>query len=169
MAVFMRAYRTFNTRHLFPSDTLRYRPTPVGMAQLRHKQRHKSVWQRPDPFKARRLSRASPRFASSGLGGVYRTPGAYRVRLEISLLAQSQAALLLPKWSHNLAMRIEGLRKYRGRNPNGYFEDLPPDVRFRAHRWLGYLLERRRRQGKPPPAGGGRRQLLVFFNLSNGF
>ncbi|PSH05052.1 MAG: hypothetical protein CXZ00_02525 [Acidobacteria bacterium] len=48
-------------------------------------------------------------------------------------------------------MSIESLRKYRGRNPNGYFEDLPADVRFRARRWLAELLERRKRQGKPTP------------------
>lgn len=48
-------------------------------------------------------------------------------------------------------MRIEGLRKYRGRNPNGYFEDLPADVRFHARRWLAYLLERRKHLGKETP------------------
>ena len=48
-------------------------------------------------------------------------------------------------------MRIESLRQFRGRNPHGYFEDLPPEVRFRARRWLAELLERRRRQGKLTP------------------
>jgi hypothetical protein len=38
-------------------------------------------------------------------------------------------------------MRIEGLRKYRGRNPRGYFQDLPWDVRRRAYEWLHHLCE----------------------------
>lgn len=48
-------------------------------------------------------------------------------------------------------MRIESLRKFRGKNPNGYFEDLPPVVRHRAWWWLGELQERRRRKGKQTP------------------
>jgi len=48
-------------------------------------------------------------------------------------------------------MGIEALRKYRGRNPNGYFEDLPNEVRYRARRWLAYLLEQRSRQRKQTP------------------
>ncbi len=38
-------------------------------------------------------------------------------------------------------MGIEGLKKYRGRNPQGYFADLPWDVRQRARRWLWKLCE----------------------------
>lgn len=48
-------------------------------------------------------------------------------------------------------MEIEALRKYRGKNTNGYFEDLSPDLRFRAQRWLSELLERRQSLGKPTP------------------
>lgn len=48
-------------------------------------------------------------------------------------------------------MRIESLRRYRSSNPKGYFEDLSPEVRLRARRWLAYLLERRQRQGKQTP------------------
>ncbi|MFZ3214196.1 MAG: hypothetical protein WA188_22040 [Terriglobales bacterium] len=39
-------------------------------------------------------------------------------------------------------MRIEGLRKYRGRNLRGYFQDLPWGVRQRAHAWLSRFLKR---------------------------
>ncbi len=39
-------------------------------------------------------------------------------------------------------MRIEGLRKYRGRNPSGYFQDLPWVVRQRAHSWLSVFMRR---------------------------
>jgi hypothetical protein len=39
-------------------------------------------------------------------------------------------------------MRIEGLRKFRGRNPRGYFEDLPWEARNRACMWLDRLCER---------------------------
>lgn len=39
-------------------------------------------------------------------------------------------------------MRIEGLRRYRGRNPRGYFQDLPWDVRNRARIWLRRFCER---------------------------
>ena len=41
--------------------------------------------------------------------------------------------------------RILALRKYQGRNPNGYFEDLPWLVRQRAYAWLGYFCKRWRR------------------------
>ena len=40
-------------------------------------------------------------------------------------------------------MRIHGLKKYRNRNPKGYFEDLPPVIRMAAHRWLSCFLARR--------------------------
>jgi hypothetical protein len=48
-------------------------------------------------------------------------------------------------------MRIESLKKYRGRNSTGSLEDLPPDVRFRAWQWLGELQERRKNKGKLTP------------------
>lgn len=37
---------------------------------------------------------------------------------------------------------IPGLKKYQGRNPNGYFQDLDWPVRRRAYRWLGVFLKR---------------------------
>lgn len=39
-------------------------------------------------------------------------------------------------------MRIEGLKKYRGRNPWGYFKDLPWEARRRAQRWLWHFCQR---------------------------
>lgn len=39
-------------------------------------------------------------------------------------------------------MRIDGLRKFRGRNPCGYFEDLPWEVRNRAYMWFYKFCER---------------------------
>src|SRR5215469_15255211 len=39
-------------------------------------------------------------------------------------------------------MRIESLRKFNGRNPNGYFNDLPPQARMAAWRWLGKFCQR---------------------------
>ncbi len=41
-------------------------------------------------------------------------------------------------------MRIEGLRKFRGRNPHGYFEDLPWEARQRAYAWLDKFVTRRK-------------------------
>lgn len=41
-------------------------------------------------------------------------------------------------------MRINGLKKYRDRNPHGYFEDLPGEVRRRASYWLHRLMEKGR-------------------------
>src|SRR5277367_1549421 len=38
-------------------------------------------------------------------------------------------------------MGIEGLKKYRGRNPRGYFEDLPGEIRRRASDWLHRLMQ----------------------------
>jgi hypothetical protein len=32
--------------------------------------------------------------------------------------------------------RIPGLKKYQGRNPEGYFQDLPWEVQRAAHAWL---------------------------------
>lgn len=32
--------------------------------------------------------------------------------------------------------RIPGLKNYQGRNPNGYFQDLPWEMRQRARHWL---------------------------------
>jgi hypothetical protein len=39
-------------------------------------------------------------------------------------------------------MRIEGLRAFRGRNPGGYFVDLPFDIRQHAEMWLHRFCER---------------------------
>ena len=39
-------------------------------------------------------------------------------------------------------MRIEGLRKFRGRNSRGYFADLPWEARQRAHMWLRRFCQR---------------------------
>jgi hypothetical protein len=39
-------------------------------------------------------------------------------------------------------MRIPQLARYRGRNPKGYFQDLPWDVRIRAHKWLNHFMRR---------------------------
>jgi hypothetical protein len=41
--------------------------------------------------------------------------------------------------------RIQGLKKFQGRNPNGYFQDLPCPVRQRAYNWLHRFCERARR------------------------
>jgi hypothetical protein len=41
-----------------------------------------------------------------------------------------------------LAMRIPSLQDYRGRDPNGTFEALPPDVRRRAQQWLHKFCKR---------------------------
>lgn len=38
--------------------------------------------------------------------------------------------------------RIPGLKKYQGRNPNGYFQDLNWPVRQRAYRWLALFTRR---------------------------
>jgi hypothetical protein len=47
--------------------------------------------------------------------------------------------------------RIPGLKKYQGRNPNGYFHDLDWPTRQRASEWLHYFCERaRRRRGSVP-------------------
>jgi hypothetical protein len=39
-------------------------------------------------------------------------------------------------------MKIEGLRKFDHRNPNGYFNDLPPQARMAAWRWLAKFRQR---------------------------
>jgi hypothetical protein len=41
------------------------------------------------------------------------------------------------------SMEIEALRKFRGRNPRGYFEDLSWDVRQRVYAWLDKFVARR--------------------------
>lgn len=38
--------------------------------------------------------------------------------------------------------RIPGLKKYKGRNPNGYFQDLDWPTRQRAYYWLGVFTKR---------------------------
>jgi len=37
---------------------------------------------------------------------------------------------------------IPGLKKYQGRNPNGYFQDLDWPAKQRAYYWLGVFLKR---------------------------
>src|SRR5271156_4618926 len=39
-------------------------------------------------------------------------------------------------------MQISALKKYRGRNPRGYFQDLPWEVRRRASNWLHRLMQK---------------------------
>jgi hypothetical protein len=39
-------------------------------------------------------------------------------------------------------MKISGLNNYRGRNPHGYFQDLPWEVRQQAQAWLSRFLGR---------------------------
>jgi hypothetical protein len=39
-------------------------------------------------------------------------------------------------------MRIDSLRKFNGRNPNGYFADLPPKARLAAWRWLAKFCQK---------------------------
>jgi len=53
------------------------------------------------------------------------------------------------KWAESKAqpvfgfvMKIKGLSNYRGRNPNGYFQDLPWGLRQRAYAWLSRFLKR---------------------------
>src|SRR5215813_9011593 len=45
-------------------------------------------------------------------------------------------------YSGIMKRRIPGLTKYQGRNPRGYFADLPWDARQRAQRWLWLFRER---------------------------
>jgi len=39
-------------------------------------------------------------------------------------------------------MKIISLDKFRGRNPRGYFQELPDDVRYRAYQWLHRFVKR---------------------------
>jgi hypothetical protein len=39
-------------------------------------------------------------------------------------------------------MKIISLDKFRGRNPRGYFRDLPDEVRHRAYQWLHRFVKR---------------------------
>ena len=48
-------------------------------------------------------------------------------------------------------MKIQALRKYRGRNPNGMFQDLPPQLRMAAWHWLGKLKAQRKAKGLNTP------------------
>jgi hypothetical protein len=41
-------------------------------------------------------------------------------------------------------MQIQALRKFRGRNPRGYFQDLPWETRQRAYEWLNKFVTRRK-------------------------
>ncbi len=45
-----------------------------------------------------------------------------------------------------MRIRIPSLKKYQGRNPNGYFQDLPGPERLRAYKWLHFFCKRARRQ-----------------------
>jgi hypothetical protein len=40
------------------------------------------------------------------------------------------------------SMKIVSLDRYRGRNPKGYFQDLPWEVRNRAYQWLYRLCSK---------------------------
>jgi hypothetical protein len=46
-------------------------------------------------------------------------------------------------------MKIAALEKYRGRNPKGYFKDLPREIRFAAYWWLERFLTRWERDMPP--------------------
>ena len=48
-------------------------------------------------------------------------------------------------------MRIEKLRQYRNRNPNGYFADLSPALRQSAYGWLSHFLASRKRKRLATP------------------
>jgi hypothetical protein len=39
-------------------------------------------------------------------------------------------------------MKIVARKKYRGRNPQGYFVHLPWEIRNRAHQWLYQLCSK---------------------------
>ena len=39
-------------------------------------------------------------------------------------------------------MKIVNLEKYRGRNPKGYFQDLPRQTRYEAYWWLDRFVKR---------------------------
>jgi hypothetical protein len=41
-------------------------------------------------------------------------------------------------------MRIEDLKRFRGRNPRGYFEDLSWEERQKAYGWLDKFMRRRK-------------------------
>jgi hypothetical protein len=47
------------------------------------------------------------------------------------------------------SMRILTLEKYRGRNPRGYFQDLPRQTQYEAYWWLDRFVKRWR--GDMPP------------------
>jgi hypothetical protein len=42
--------------------------------------------------------------------------------------------------------RIPSLKKFQGRNPNGYFQDLSWPIRQRAYRWLHHLCAKGKRE-----------------------
>jgi hypothetical protein len=46
-------------------------------------------------------------------------------------------------------MRIRTLEKFRGRNPKGYFQDLPRDVQYVAYWWLKRFVTRWERDLPP--------------------
>jgi hypothetical protein len=57
------------------------------------------------------------------------------------------------KWYLNrwgiTSMKILTLEKYRGRNPKGYFQDLPRQTQYEAYWWLDRFIKRWR--GDMPP------------------
>ncbi len=71
-------------------------------------------------------------------------------------------------------MRIDGLKKYRGRNPRGYFEDLPWEVQRRAYDWLHHLMKKGRAERGIVPrwlfpiyVGQARRRSDLFLKRQN--
>lgn len=80
-------------------------------------------------------------------------------------------------------MKIVALEKYRRRNPNGYFNDLPWEIRNRAHQWLFRLCSKwdrdlpawrfailvgqaKRLAVNPPTSGWGRSMLAKRGGLA---
>lgn len=49
---------------------------------------------------------------------------------------------MIPKKVDITLMKILSLEQYRGRNPKGYFQDLPWEVRNRAYQWLFRLCSK---------------------------
>jgi hypothetical protein len=50
-----------------------------------------------------------------------------------------------------MRLRIPGLKKYQGRNPNGYFQDLDWPTRQRAYAWLHHLCEKGQQRRRSVP------------------
>jgi hypothetical protein len=60
---------------------------------------------------------------------------------------------------------IPGLKKYQGRNPKGYFQELDWPIRLQAYARLKFFCERARRQKPLPRYGRGRSNLLKLVDL----